>query len=1059
MKVRKYFRPNSASYARHNWGCMNFRFLFFFIFPGLTTGAQDKTIPGPVTTPYPTIINLAVEWAIQGDDNMNGVVTVQYREMGRSAWKQGMPLFRVPAGKNVGFKWGNKHSGSIFGLDPDTRYEIKLALNDPDGGSVERTVSACTRPVPMPGNNARFMDLDPGRYDTLRTISGTREIPVVYRCPGVKAVFTHIDLTNRAWVYIEGLIVENHLTEGIGLRLDGAENCVVRGCMINSVYGIVADKPGARDCMISDNVVTGTCEWRNEAMGAHGENIGEGIQMTGSGNVICYNWVAGFRDCISTMEDQRAADQICIDIYNNDIYRGVDDAIESDFCFSNCRIFCNRITNSFVGLSSQPGLGGPNYFFRNVMYNLTHGAFKLKRFSQGDVVMHNTVVKAGAGLGGNSKMDYAWFRNNLAIGGPEGGVKWGDYGAGSPYAAEIIDPLGHCSFDYDAVGVYDTPYKAVIGSKPFAEVEKHGIGGITMEETFNHIEFPNPPVPEREIPNLRPNVYSRVIDAGMVIPNINDGFRGEAPDCGAYEYGQVLPHYGPRALMRQDAVIPGDLSCPYPTLENVAIEWLVEGDDNQNGSVSVHFRQKGSSEWKQGMPLFRIPSGEKLTFSWNNKFSGSIFGLRPGTFYEIKLKLSDPDGGAAEREIEACTRPVPVVAPDAGIIEIKPGHYDTLKTQSGTKENPVVYRCSQGKATFTHIDMVDREWVYVVGLEVINRSDSGIAISMDGSSGCMVSRCTINSAWGIVAYYPGAQNCYICDNVITGNNQWKSEAMGASGENVGEGIEMTGPGNVICYNKVAGFRDCISTMEDKHAMNQTCIDIYNNEIGLGLDDGIEADFCFSNCRVYRNRLTNCFIALSSQPGLGGPNYFIRNSMYNLIYGAYKFRRYSEGDVVIHNTVIKIGSGMGGNDSMDYAWFRNNLAIGGHAGEGKYGGYGAGIPSGADIYKPGVHSSFDYDAVGVSGVPYVSKIGDKPFSEFENNGIENITLEETFRDISFPYPPVPERMAQDLRLKEGARVIDAAMRIPNVNDEFTGTAPDCGAYEYGQDLPHYGPREQ
>ena len=132
--------------------------------------------------------------------------------------------------------------------------------------------------------------------------------------------------------------------------------------------------------------------------------------------------------------------------------------------------------------------------------------------------------------------------------------------------------------------------------------------------------------------------------------------------------------------------------------------------------------------------------------------------------------------------------------------------------------------------------------------------------------------------------------------------------MGAQGDNIGEGIEMTGPGNVICYNRVSGFRDCISTMEDSHAVEQTSIDIYNNDIYRGVDDGIEADFCFANCRILRNRLTNCYVGLSSQPGLGGPNYFVRNVMYNVIHGAFKLKRFSRGDIVLHNTVVKIGTG-------------------------------------------------------------------------------------------------------------------------------------------------------
>ena len=508
--------------------------------------SQDHTIPGEVVTPYPTVINLAVEWYIQGDDNNNGVVTVKYRKKGSGEWQEGMPLRRVPSGKNLMFKWANKHSGSIFDLDPDGLYEIALSLNDPDGGSSEKIVEVRTRPEPRISQKAEIINLKPGTYDTLVTKSGTKERPVVYQCTEGTAIYKHIDLQNKKWVYINGIAVNNLDERGVGIKMNGAENCVVRYCTINAVYGIVAYKPGAVNCYISDNVITGVSQWSNQAMGAHGKNIGEGIEMTGPGNVICYNRVTGFRDCISTMEDSHVVNQQCIDIYNNDIYSAADDGIEADFCFSNCRIVRNRLTNVYVGLSSQPGLGGPNYFIRNVMYNAVHAAFKLKRFSQGDVVLHNTVVKVGTGLGGNSAMDYAYFRNNLAIGGPTGGVNWGDYGAGRPFAADVIEPGANSNFHFDAVGVYGTTYMARIGDTPFSEVEHNGLENITLEETFFNVDFPNPPIPERAVPDLRLRPDAPAVDKGVHIPNINDGFNGKAPDIGAYETVQELPHYGPR---------------------------------------------------------------------------------------------------------------------------------------------------------------------------------------------------------------------------------------------------------------------------------------------------------------------------------------------------------------------------------------------------------------------------------------------------------------------------------------------------------------------------------
>ena len=39
---------------------------------------------------------------------------------------------------------------------------------------------------------------------------------------------------------------------------------------------------------------------------------------------------------------------------------------------------------------------------------------------------------------------------------------------------------------------------------------------------------------------------SAAIDHGVTLPNVTDGFTGQAPDLGALELGQTPPHYGPR---------------------------------------------------------------------------------------------------------------------------------------------------------------------------------------------------------------------------------------------------------------------------------------------------------------------------------------------------------------------------------------------------------------------------------------------------------------------------------------------------------------------------------
>jgi hypothetical protein len=49
------------------------------------------------------------------------------------------------------------------------------------------------------------------------------------------------------------------------------------------------------------------------------------------------------------------------------------------------------------------------------------------------------------------------------------------------------------------------------------------------------------------------------------------------------------------------------------------------------------------------------------------------------------------------------------------------------------------------------------------------------------------------------------------------------------------------------------------------------------------------------------------------------------------------------------------------------------------------------------------------------------------------------------------------MNLNFSLKPQSVAIDAAERLPTINDGFLGAGPDLGALEAGQPVPHYGPR--
>ncbi|MGC8642600.1 MAG: hypothetical protein ACP5XB_22310, partial [Isosphaeraceae bacterium] len=51
--------------------------------------------------------------------------------------------------------------------------------------------------------------------------------------------------------------------------------------------------------------------------------------------------------------------------------------------------------------------------------------------------------------------------------------------------------------------------------------------------------------------NFRLRPTSKAVDAGVVLPTVNDDFKGRAPDLGALEVGKSEPVHGPRWLKGQ----------------------------------------------------------------------------------------------------------------------------------------------------------------------------------------------------------------------------------------------------------------------------------------------------------------------------------------------------------------------------------------------------------------------------------------------------------------------------------------------------------------------------
>jgi hypothetical protein len=131
-----------------------------------------------------------------------------------------------------------------------------------------------------------------------------------------------------------------------------------------------------------------------------------------------------------------------------------------------------------------------------------------------------------------------------------------------------------------------------------------------------------------------------------------------------------------------NAVVPGELVIEPPTLINLGFEWFIQGDPNRNATVDVAFRKKGESAWKQALPMLRL-HGERIYAESRidliapNMFAGSVLDLEPGTTYEVRLTMADPDGvqGEGSRIVAVSTRPDPQPYPGGRVFHVyPPGH-------------------------------------------------------------------------------------------------------------------------------------------------------------------------------------------------------------------------------------------------------------------------------------------------------------------------------------------------------------------------------------------------
>ena len=683
---------------------------------------DNKIRPGEFVIDHPTLINLGFEWVIKGDVNRNAQVKVWYRKRGEVQWKEGMPLLRLQ-GERIYQKnsWDvvspNIFAGSILDLEPDTAYEARFVMSDPDGiagqsaKTVTKKVTVRTRAEPKPYTAGRVFHVYPSSYKGVRlapsfagimcayktycgggdttstarprvkpgdtilvhaglyryhpeyygpdplnnttspvegtyylTASGTPDKPIVIKAAGDGEVildgggnFNLFNVKSGNYNYIEGITFRNtDIAIWAGTQFQqGAKGLTVKNCRFENIdIGIFSNYSGSSDFYIADNTFIGRdnpdhlIAWNGrfwaQFNGVDNQKFPPtmasyvAVKVYGPGHVIAYNYVANFHDGIDTETygnpDGSSAIEgpqyppreywerrsVAIDYYNNYMTNFHDNAFEIDGSMHNIRVMRNMMVNSAnEPMCNQPGVGGPIYWIRNIMYHAPDGATRMTSGAAGVLFYNNTILTE---VNVASSANNHWL-NNLILG--EGSnpaifreTTYTNYSS-SDYNGFRVNPGADFSFQWtsppwNTVADYSSLLHGVAGGgeegggtsggsrvgrlgdgaaqragsslvvRRFATLAGYSKATHQDEHSVavDYDVFVKVPKLEARAPRTVQKVYkagdfdfrlkpdSAAVDRGVVIANVTDGFNGRAPDLGALEVGQTPPTYGPRSYPR-----------------------------------------------------------------------------------------------------------------------------------------------------------------------------------------------------------------------------------------------------------------------------------------------------------------------------------------------------------------------------------------------------------------------------------------------------------------------------------------------------------------------------
>lgn len=511
-----------------------------------------------------------------------------------------------------------------------------------------------------------------------------------------------------------------------------------------------------------------------------------------------------------------------------------------------------------------------------------------------------------------------------------------------------------------------------------------------------------------------------------------------------------------------------------PTFESVGLYYQREA---ASAGCAVRYRVAGSEQWREGHSL--------VYDAREREYRGSLVTLTPDTEYEVRLEA----GGTSE-QIRVRTRSEQFPVGKTTLLDASSADRMITISESGNEQAWHLVTPARG-AKFTsdvfnladYNVVVEANYVILRGLELRSAGIHGVLIRkgvqhvvIEDShitgwgrvGGARVWGVTGGSDSGIYAE-SGAGHLVIQRNLIeyprSGANDWESGHP--SGPQAISLIDSAG-GNVIRYNTIRstedhGFNDGIGGGSNYSFQGSPArdSDIYGNIISHCWDDAIESEGANANVRIWGNYIHHTFVHVATAATSMGPLYIFRNvfgssrishqdssggmmiktGMNYLAIGGEKVSTGLGYRFIYHNTALQPGGALDvfSSHELHNAVSRNNIF------------YSRGRTYPQDRGEP--RNDFASDLTGgYLGGGFVSSMF-LPSETLEwflapvKNTIQWGRIESTHngRTVAITDPMV--------QVKNPA--IDGGARIPGFNDDFTGAAPDIGAYETGRPALRFG----